>query len=113
MKLGTAATLIQATCILLIVAIGCGISNSRVEGMKELMKREVPIGSGEEQVLAFLKTQNIQEYGADKENKRIDAMIRNVSRLFFLFPQDLRLTFFLDKEGKVSDYSVEILLTAF
>lgn len=112
MKSGTANTLILGTCFLLIILSGCGISNSRVEAMKELMKREVPIGSDEEQALMFFKSHNIKEYGIDKTNKTVWARSRNVSRLFLLFPQDLQLSFVLDNEGRVSGYSVEIQLTS-
>jgi hypothetical protein len=90
------------------LVVGCGLSSADEIAMKELMMREVPVGSDQSRVVTFLESHHFKEYGLHREGKRFRGVHRDAARMLFLFPQDLVVDFLLDDEDRVKDYSVEI-----
>jgi hypothetical protein len=88
-----------------------------VESLKDLIAKELPVGSSKERVLTFIKEQHLGEAGGEgwysSKTNAIYGIVRNVRRSFLGLRTDIQLIFYLDTEGKLKSYTVDEVHTWF
>ena len=106
------------------LATGCNRVKSRIAELRTEIKVQIPLGSSEKDVLAYLDKNHIEHTGyvdADNDQEilklngapgRVNGTIRHVSRGLF-YRSDIRLSFWFDKNRKLSSYEVVEAVTSF
>jgi hypothetical protein len=102
---------------------GCNGVKNRIAEMKTEIKVQLPLGSSERDVIAYLNKNHIEhtdyvDAGSDQETLklngapgRVNGIIRHVSSGLF-YRSDIRLSFWFDKNGKLSSYDVVEAVTS-
>ena len=96
---------------------GSAVSAVTVESLKDLIARELPVGSSRERVMAFVKEQHLGEAGGEgwysSKSNAVHGIVRNVKRSFLGLRTDIQLIFYLDTEGNLKSYTVHEVHTWF
>lgn len=79
------------------------------EDIKQVIQRDLPIGTSEEKVVSYLKTAGV-DYNVDSAAKRIEAMERNVNKGSVVSASFL-IVFNFGQENKLAGFTVEKKLT--
>jgi len=105
------------------LATGCNGTRNKIAKLKSEIKVELPIGSSERDVIAYLDKNHIEhtayvDAGNDQEllrlngaPGRVNGIIRHVESGLF-YRSDITLSFRFDKSGRLSSYDVVEAVTS-
>lgn len=85
-------------------------SKAQLEKVRQLIYREIPIGSEKEEVLRFLTNQKIEHSQYLENEKLIRAILRKTASTFIV-SESIELVFYFDRNDRLRDYALNKKLT--
>ena len=105
-------TILLTLCLCVGCFLGCSKKESALtkEQMEQILKNDLPIGTSEEKVSAYLTAKNIEHSSYDENGKKIQAMVKDVKKSF-LVSKSIHIVFSFNGDSKLTGFAIQDIFT--